>query len=76
MKVPSTTWLMRSRIKRAIRRGPSCEDASCSVTRVIENTRLATVTIEPAIAASTARAPSGPAAKTPPTRASRGRVTA
>jgi hypothetical protein len=59
-KVPSTTWLMVSRMKRVISLGPSWLAASVSVTSVIENTRLATVTIELAIVASTCRAPSGP----------------
>ena len=52
--------MIQSRTKRVIRRGPSCEEASVSVTSVIENTRLATVIIEPAIVARTWRAPSGP----------------
>ena len=60
MKVPSTTWLIGSRMKRVISRGPSCEEASVNVTSVIENTRLATVIIEPAMVASTWRAPSVP----------------
>jgi hypothetical protein len=50
-------------MKRVIRRGPSCEEASVSATRVIENTRLATVIIEAAMLESTSRAPSGPTAK-------------
>ena len=60
MKVPSTTWLPRSRMKLRKSRGPNCEEASCRVSMVIEKVRPATVIIELAMADRMARAPSGP----------------
>ncbi len=62
MKVPSTAWLPRSRMKLRSRRGPNCDEASVSATMVMENTTPATVIIEPAIVDSSERAPSGPPA--------------
>ena len=58
--VPSTTWLVVSRMKLRSRRGPNCDDASDSATRVIEKTTPAMVIIEPAIVLSTRLAPSAP----------------
>ena len=60
MKVPSTSWLPRSRRKLRSSRGPNCDEASWSVSIVIEKVRPATVIIELAIAERMARAPSGP----------------
>ncbi|MEJ7636780.1 MAG: hypothetical protein WKF75_02020 [Singulisphaera sp.] len=50
MKVLSTTWLPRSRTKPRAAAGRTGRRASCKVTMVIENVRLAMVTIEPATA--------------------------
>ena len=60
MKVPSTSWLPRSRMKLRNSRGPNCEEASCRVSMVMEKVSPATVIIELAIADRMARAPSGP----------------
>ncbi len=58
MKMPSSTCVGRSSMKRRIRRGPSCWETSDKATSVIEKTRLAAVIIEPATADTTSRAPS------------------
>ena len=58
MKVPSVSWLPRSRMKFEIRRGPKLPLANETATIVIENTVPATPMIEPPTVTSTARAPS------------------
>ena len=60
MKVPSTTWLLVSRMKLRSSRGPNCDEASDRATRVREKTTPAMVIIEPATVPSTALAPSAP----------------
>ena len=45
------------------RRGPNWDDASVRATIVIENATPATVIMDPAIAASVARTPSGPVSR-------------
>ena len=66
MKVPSATWLPRSRMKFRSSRGPNCEEASWSTTTVIEKVTLVIVIIEPATVERTAREPSGPRMKVQP----------
>ncbi len=66
MKVPSTTWFPRSRMKFCSRRGPSCDDASESAAMVMEKTIPAVLMTEPATTWSTARAPSEPPEKIHP----------
>ena len=71
MKVPSETWLPRSRMKLRSSSGPNCEEASCRATMVIENVTLVIVIIEPATVERTAREPSGPRVKVHPSVAIR-----
>ncbi len=58
--------MARSAIKLRNKRGPNCEEASVNETMVMEKTTPATVMVEPAIVASTLRAPSGPPAQIQP----------
>lgn len=60
MNMPSDNWVPRSRMKVRSRRGPNWPAASDSATMVIENTVAAMEIIEPAMVASSARAPSAP----------------
>ena len=64
--MPRTNCVPRSFSKVRRRRGPNCEEASVSDTIVTEKTTPATVMVEPAIVASTVRAPSGPPAQIHP----------
>ena len=62
MKVPMTTWLVVSRMKLRSRRGPNCEEASVSATRVSEKTTPAMVIMDPAMVPRMVSAPSAPPA--------------
>ena len=59
-KVPSVSWVPRSRMKFRSIRGPNCVDASCSARIVIENTTPTTVMTAAAMAVRMVRAASGP----------------
>lgn len=58
-KVPSVTWVPRSRMKVRNMRGPNCVEASVKATIVIEKTTPTTVMMAAAMAVSTCRAESG-----------------
>src|SRR5665811_1717306 len=64
--VPSTIWVLVSRMKLRSKRGPSCDEVRDRATRVIEKTTPAMVIIDPAMAPSKELDPSAPVVNVQP----------